>query len=357
MVYFRYNPSIAQPLIHGSQMSKIMSYFSDMDKIAQNRVKKKNIKPDSRLNQGTSWWWPPYTFSEMLEYTQGFFSAGRSSKQNPNALVGKNTPTHVVGLKKAELKHHIKCDHQPESFLVVGDVLLSKNGKSIILGSQLKEKIRNSKVMIFNVESPVTSDTKEKGRSSILNIVINGFKFSLRIPESYLRALIEEIKSANPEIEIIYDIANNHTLDDTTLNYDQMDPAEQAFYNLDKSNFPVYRTIYGIRKIDPKAQIIGAWTNELEFKAFPTPVGKINLHTEPVAQIKLNGMSCGFMALTDILNNNYTHWETGRVMRPEDIEDILAEIKSHYKLDKLFLLIHGGVEQNLYPSEHWAKFT
>ncbi|KTC99100.1 CapA family protein [Legionella erythra] len=331
------------------------AYFRDLTEIQKKRIEHKESNNDSRLNQGTSWWWPPYTPSETWDYLKGFITTGASSRQNPKALLGKNTPTHMVGLENALIKHSVHTMNKPEDILVVGDVLFSKNGKTIVLGEAFKERIRHAKVMILNIESPVTSDQTNTGYGRLRNILVNGFKFSLYLPDSYLKALIEDIKKENPAIEIIYDVANNHTLDASTLPYEKMTPIEKSLYNFDRVNFPLYRTIYAIRHlIDPDAKIIGAWTHELEFKSFPTQEGtRINLQTEPVAVTSLNGLTIGFMALTDILNNNYALWKDGRAMRPEDVEGVLDAVKSHYHLDKFYILIHGGVEQNVYPSEHW----
>lgn len=334
---------------------KLTAYFRDLSQIQQKRIDQKKSNNDSRLNQGTPWWWPPYTLSETWDYLKGFVTTGASSRQNPEALLGKNTSTHVVGLKKAEIEHSAPTLNAAEDILVVGDVLFSKNGKAIVLGEALKERIRNAKVMILNIESPVTSDETNTGYGRLRNILVNGFKFSLYLPESYLKALIDDIKKENPSIEIIYDVANNHTLDASTLPYEKMTPIEKSLYDFDRVNFPLYRTLYAIRHvIDANAKIVGAWTHELEFKSFPTREGiRINLQTEPVAVTTLNGLTIGFMALTDILNNNYALWKEGRAMRPEDVSGLLETIRNHYHLDKFYILIHGGVEQNVYPSEHW----
>ncbi|QRN04008.1 hypothetical protein GH742_09075 [Legionella sp. MW5194] len=335
---------------------KWMAYSRDLSQIQKKRMEQKASNKDSRLNQGTSWWWPPYTLSETWDYLKGFVTTGSSSRQNPQALLGKNTSNHVVGLKTAEIEHSVPTLNAAEDILVVGDVLFSKNGKSIVLGEGLKERIRKAKVMILNIESPVTSDETNTGYGRLRNILVNGFKFSLYLPESYLKALIDDIKKENPSIEIIYDVANNHTLDASTLAYEKMTPIEKSLYDFDRVNFPLYRTLYAIRHVIDKAdaKIVGAWTHELEFKSFPAREGsRINLQTEPVAVTTLNGLTIGFMALTDILNNNHALWKDGRAMRPEDVSGLLDTFKTHYHLDKLYLLIHGGVEQNVYPSQHW----
>lgn len=340
----------------------------DMSDIIDNRIKKRKANPDSRLNQGTSLWWIPYTVPETWEYLKGFFSTGKSSKENPRAISDKNEKNHVVGVKHAVInnnsqksssdvdEHSMKQEVQdsPASFLVVGDVLLSKSGKSIILGPDLKKALRNANAIVLNIESPVVPGVETSGRGGLLSIALNGFNFALQIPEGYLRSLVQEIKSENKNIQIIYDIANNHTLDTYPVDYATLSTMEQGLYDIDTENFPIFQTIRAIRKIDPDAMIIGVWTQESEFKKLLTGKGTyVDLQTDPVAVVELSGVKIGFMAMTDILNYNARHWKRGRVIRPEDVEDMIADVKSDYGLDKFFLLMHGGVEQTLYPSDHW----
>jgi hypothetical protein len=320
-----------------------MIMFGSFSNLLQFRRAIRSSPNTSNLNQGTTL--PgvslsPYSFGDTLTYASGLL-LGDYASSNPCKIAtpGRNLIDHVVGLRKGELNlpdvPSASTDQKPLRFIVAGDVMVSKSGHPIQLSEELITTICSADVFVINVESPVNFETT-LGQRDGLNFVMS---------QSYLGHFVGQLKRRKPDLTIIYDIANNHALDGHALS--QNNPAELAIEEIDTDNFALLRTVAAIRDMDPLAVIIGAHLAEDKYKT-------VNCYADPVAVIEKNGIRCGFIGFTDILNHNAFSWDK-RVVRTEDIPTDLEAIKKEKKLDQLYLIGHGNIEQCIYPQEAWRN--
>lgn len=325
--------------------------FDTFQNLLQSRRAIKASSHPSNLNQGTTL--PgvslsPYSFGDTLTYASGLL-LGDYVSSNPCkiAIPGRSLTDHVVGLRKGVLNlpdvPSVPTDQDPLRFFVAGDVMVSKSGHPIQLSDELITTICSADVFVINVESPVSFETT-LGQRDGLNFVMS---------QSYLRHFVEQLKHRKPDLTIIYDIANNHALDGHALSQNNL--AEQAIEEIDTDNFPLLRTVAAIREMDPQAVIIGAHLAEDKYRDILYSDNRtVNCYAELLAVIEKNGIRCGFIGFTDILNHNAFSWDK-RVVRTEDIPSDLEAIKKENKLDQLYLVGHGNIEQCIYPQEAWRN--
>lgn len=307
---------------------------------------KESHESSSKINQGTNL--PglstsPYSFKDTFTYAAGMlFGDSVSHNECGIATPGRNIDGHVVGVKKGSLQSitsntRTNVVKQALRIVVAGDVMVSKSGQAIKLSDELKESISHTDVIIINIESPISFASKERARS--------GLDFIMS--KTYLEQFICQLKEKNPTLTIVYDIANNHTLDGGGFRGDAPEK-ERALEDLDQENFPILRTVAALREIDQNAVIIGAHLAEDKYNS-----DKINCQTNPLAIVEKNGMCCGFIGFTDVMNHNARSWDK-RVVRMDDIiPEELEKIKKEQHLDQLFLIGHGNIEQCIYPRKVW----
>lgn len=319
--------------------------FESFKAILQSRKAVRKSRYASNLKQGTTL--PlahvsPYSFKDTLNYAAGLLLGDyASSNACQAAMPGRSLVDHVVGVSEGRLNPVAEASATGSlRFCVVGDVMVSKSGQPIQLSQKLIESIGNSDLFIINVESPVTFETALNQRDSL----------NFTMSKTYLSHFVAQLKDYNPNLTIIYDIANNHALDGGECRHGHV--AEKAIEAVDSDNFPLLRTVAAIREMDSSAVIIGAHLAEEEYRAIACDDGEtVNCYAEPLAVVEKNGIRCGFIGFTDVLNHNAYSWKK-RVVRTEDLPDLKA-LKEENKLDQLYLIGHGNLEQCIYPKKAW----
>lgn len=295
----------------------------------------------------------PYTFSETLQLAAGAVLGSELASTNPRGDLtpGRSLPDHVIGVRSAELN---KQDDtiQGLNLMVLGDVMVSATGKSIQLKLEenqgLYERIKKCDILVMNVEAPVTFEATQIKRT--------GLNFTMS--SQYLHDLVMQLRAIKPDLVIVYDIANNHSLDQGDLS--KLTPTEKALQARDSQNFPLLRTVAAIKEKDAKAfqeglsYIVGAHLEEDTYQ-FQIEDQDIDCRTHAFVCIERKGIKIGIGAFTDLVNHNNSlnHWE-GRVVRTEDLEN-LADFKQQMGLDHLHLIGHGHLEQCIYPQDHFRE--
>ena len=277
----------------------------------------------------------PYTLGETYRYFKGliFGDAASVNETAIEAPIGKLTRNHAVGVQTGTLKNNFAATATDANVKVifVGDVMVSDSGQPIMLDQAVKSRIAHADVFVMNVEAPVNFQEARQKRS--------GLRFEMAM--SYLKSLVAEIKTCNPSIQIVYNIANNHSLDgNDKLTAKSLTSVEQTMLNYDKRNFIVNRTIAAISQIDNTGVIIGGF--------------EPNRAQPDIAVIEKNGVRIGIVGFTDIINNNSLYWDR-EVARSEDIDDSLSLVKADNSLDYLYLYAHGNLEHSIYPTRHWRE--
>ena len=324
------------------------------------------------INQGTSipgLSLSPYSLKNMWRYTKGLAAGDVASKNRSNLIIGKNAGDEMTGVLKGSLNLSGSEEKEETSARIIfaGDLMVSESGKSIQLGKTFLDEIAAADALVINIESPLNFEEKEEGRSGL----------SFAMSKSYLANFVKQIKNKNPNIQLVYNIANNHALDGSDefnplsthekrmkafekkpslTEAESKDYAEekQRYTELkkllqkDPDNFILLRTIKVIQEIDANAKIIGAHVNEQRYES-----AQLSL----ISVLNINGLKIGLLGLTDILNNNSKYWDK-RVVRTEDITpEQLKKMKKEMGLNYLYLFAHGNLEQSIHPLPEWRNLA
>jgi poly-gamma-glutamate capsule biosynthesis protein CapA/YwtB (metallophosphatase superfamily) len=300
---------------------------------------RQRLRDDSRysgnLKQGTTlspFDVSPYSFTDTLRYLSRLMFHRWFAATDLNEVkrrVNQSSNQHVIGMRTAKFHsttpREIKGEEaQGPTILFAGDVMVSESGESIVLTPSFLDQLKKANAIVINIESPVSFSMTLVGR--------DGIRFEMT--QAYLQAIIKQIKDANPNIQIIYDIANNHALD-AQFNPQTSGQKEKTIHEVDPENFSLHRTIDAIEAIDKNAMIIGT-----------------HLRDHHIAVIEKNDVRIGLVGFTDVLNHNDKNWKTA-VIRTEDCTaDVIAGLKEKYDVDQLYFVGHANIEQYCYPSAH-----
>jgi predicted acylesterase/phospholipase RssA len=315
--------------------------IDDFDLIIANRNRLRNYADESQnIIQGTSL--PalgvtPYNMSDSIQYAKGMMFGDRMSVNQTAkvAPIGKMTQDHCVGVNKGELivVPEEKVSDEKLKVLFAGDLMVSGSGIAPSLDEEFLNEIRSADAFVVNVESPVNFNEGSQSRGLGL-----GFEMS----KSYLAAFVKKIKVANPDIKIVYNIANNHALDGNDgvakLTLDK----EKILFESDPKNYILLRTIAAINEIDPDGVVIGAHAMK----------NKSLVNNDPIGVLDIKGIRLGLLGFTDVMNWNAKYWDR-RVYRSEDIPENLMQVKRELDLDYICPFGHGSLEQSIYPTRHW----
>lgn len=290
----------------------------------------------------------PYSLGNTCRYMGGllFGDSVAINECKDDAPIGKLTRDHCVGVLSGKLNAPAASNieessssssqaEDPFRILFVGDLMVSASGNSIHLKDNLLEKISKAHALVVNVEAPVTFEEGNNGREGI----------SFAMTKTYLQEFVEQVKAMNPEIKLIFDIANNHALDRNK--HQPLTSQEKELEDIDAENFSLMRTVAAIKSIAPESHIVGAWLHESKY-------ADKEVNTLPWTIIGKPGLRIGIWGFTDVLNHNAHHFDK-RVCRTEDIFTNLEQFKEDNNLDYLYLVGHGNLEQCMYPLREWRE--
>jgi hypothetical protein len=291
----------------------------------------------------------PYNVSDSIQYGKGLLFGDKMSRNQTvkEAPIGKAEADHHVGVRSGTLAHEtLEHNESKEEYkssesnpglniLFAGDLMVSATGTSPQLGLSFMLELRAADAIVINLEAPVSFKEGKTARG----LVGLGFEMS----KTYLADFVKDIKIANKDIKIVYNVANNHALDGNDKVRPPSSEKERKLFDNDPKNYILARTVAAINEIDPDGIVIGAHAMKK---------GKSTVKNDPIGVLDMKGLRVGLLGFTDVMNHNAKYWDR-RVYRSEDIPTDLNKVKRDMKLDYICPFGHGSLEQSIYTTKHW----